>query len=580
MARKKTVCRGASGLYVRNLGWEKTANGYVQHKFYLGRNEQEASLASLRLERLWVQVSKRWERESQSELYPTDRPIWNCVTIAIAEAVRKGAAVAQVPLPVPFSAMVPESPMIADWLNRLQDDITVVKIEILDECVNAHAETNLQNEGHRLIDMGRRILHKRGGATLHAALNAYSKSIENTYLTTEKRITAWGGVQIRQAAFLRNHLPDCHLANLNTQQIEQLLDALRMRPRKSDHTPVSVSWTRNCIKQFRHFIRWLNKSPEFDWRRPHDLEQTQMRIPLTSEEKSARIRTAQVQTYSVDELRFLWEYATPFQRLIMLLGLNCGFNRAEIASLELSDVILHRQHPHWYEVGVPEGADESWILRIRQKTDVYGEWKLWHETVAALEWWLRQRSRIEVAPDVQTLLVTRWGRRYDEPTKGNNANCQIPNAWRSLWDRIRHDHPKFRRLSFGKIRKTAGNLIRMAADGETSGIFLCHGTPVKSDQLLDVYTNRPFIKVFRAIEKVGERLRPLWAGVSCPFPDATQKGGSNISLALIRRIQTMRSQGFKITVIAEKTGVSRETVRRWIARPNDSCKCADMAKAK
>ena len=32
------------------------------------------SLASSRLEQLWVQVSKRWERESQSELYPTDRP--------------------------------------------------------------------------------------------------------------------------------------------------------------------------------------------------------------------------------------------------------------------------------------------------------------------------------------------------------------------------------------------------------------------------------------------------------------------------------------------------------------------------
>src|SRR5262249_15156479 len=157
-----------------------------------------------------------------------------------------------------------------------------------------------------------------------------------------------------------------------------------------------------------------------------------------------------------------------------------------------------------------------------------------------------------VVPGVRTLLVNRAGRRYDAPTKGNHTNLQIPNSWLHLSDRIRKDHADFRRLSFSKLRKTAGNLIRSLAGGEVAGVFLCHGTPVKSDELLDVYTNRPFARVFEAIELVGEKIRPLWAGVSQPFPEKRQAGGANISLGTIRRIQSLKRQGYKTSYIAEK----------------------------
>src|SRR5262245_37933024 len=116
MAKQKPLCRAANGLFVRNLGWKRTATGYAQHKFYLGREPDKATLAGLRLEQLWEQVGRRWQRENPTELYPTDRPVWDEITLAIAEAVRTGAAVARIPLPVPFSAMIPESPLIADWL--------------------------------------------------------------------------------------------------------------------------------------------------------------------------------------------------------------------------------------------------------------------------------------------------------------------------------------------------------------------------------------------------------------------------------------------------------------------------------
>ena len=45
---------------------------------------------------------------------------------------------------------------------------------------------------------------------------------------------------------------------------------------------------------------------------------------------------------------------------------------------------------------------------------------------------------------------------------------------------------------------------------------------------LDLYTNRPFSKVFAAVDKVEGILRPLWTGAENPFPEEI-KGGPNIS---------------------------------------------------
>ncbi len=163
--------------------------------------------------------------------------------------------------------------------------------------------------------------------------------------------------------------------------------------------------------------------------------------------------------------------------------------------------------------------------------------------------------------------MTRKGQRYDAPTKGNHTNVQLANSWFCLVGRIRKDYPEFRRLSLGKLRKTAGNLVRQAADGEVAAIFLAHGTPVKADELLDVYTNRPYGKVFRALDHVRERLLPLWQAVPTPFPDEPPRGGPNISLGTIRRIQAMKRQGYRTGHIAQALNVSPQTVRRWATPP-------------
>jgi len=618
MARKTELCRDKRGLFVRNLGWRRATNGgYAQEKFYLGRDEAKAKIASLKLEQLWEVVRRRWDASVPPQprrkpdpnsqwqtAYPAGattgeaphrndvsavvsigvgeveyvregKPVWDEVMLAIAEAIRNCEPIARVPVPAQVGQFGLESPSVGHWLDQLRRDIPLVHIELRDLVRNEEAEAQIHEEGTRLIDRGRRMLRQGGGGErLHAALIAYVDAIKKKHVNLDGSVNSTGTTQVRQAEFLRDAFPDIQLAELDTATILVLQDTLRLRPTGKRGERIAARSARNLIKQFRHFLRWLNLEPGFPWKRPSDLEFARIQIVETPKEKSAMVRRSQVETYSTDEIRVLWEYASPLKRLLLLLGINCGFDAKMIATLQPEDVHLHQKHPHEGEVGCSSSEEDSWIFRLRNKTSVYGEWKLWPITVQAIDWWLRQRAQIEVAEGVAALLVNRRGRAYDTPTARNDRNVQIPNLWKGLTQTIRNDgdHKTFRLLSFGKLRKTAGNLIRQSAGGEVAGVFLCHGTPVKSDNLLDVYTNRPFAKVFDAIDLIGQRLNPIWSSVDVPFPEVRKKGGANISASKIRKIQRMRRAGFKVTRIAREVGVDRNTVYRWgkgLAGAND-----------
>jgi hypothetical protein len=316
MGTKKDLGRASNGLYFRNLGWKQTEKGYAQQKFYLGRDESKAKLANLRLEQLWKQISRRWERDVgyppasekdrpgpkivelgrepvPEKRLPTahgvhavvsvgtrhvdtfgDRPIWDDVTLAVADAFRNGDPVAHIPLPRDLAALPPEHPLVWEWLDRLRNDISGIKIELQDEVGERLSEQQIQQHGQRLVDKGRRMLLKKaGGQTLHAALDAFSKWVESKFIDIEtKKLTQWGSTQTRIATFLKRHLPNCAIQELDAQRAEDLLDILKNRPLTEDGNRSSVAWTKSCIKLFRSFLRWLNRTLEFDWKRPADLE--------------------------------------------------------------------------------------------------------------------------------------------------------------------------------------------------------------------------------------------------------------------------------------------------------------------
>ncbi len=102
-------------------------------------------------------------------------------------------------------------------------------------------------------------------------------------------------------------------------------------------------------------------------------------------------------------------------------------------------------------------------------------------------------------------------------TRGGNKTSRVANFWNDLIERVRKTDKPFRHLPAKNLRKTAGNLIRSIAGGEVQGIFLAHGQVVATDHLSEVYSNRPFAKLFTAIDEMHDRLQPLWDALRKPF---------------------------------------------------------------
>jgi hypothetical protein len=167
----------------------------------------------------------------------------------------------------------------------------------------------------------------------------------------------------------------------------------------------------------------------------------------------------------------------------------------------MREVYLRKSHPKADLLGIPADPNDSFIRRIRRKNLVYGEHWLWPETVEALEWLIARRKRVSSFDDDSLLFVTDEGSAMFKLTKGGNCGQQFQNMW---YDVVKHP-VGVRKLSLGKLRKSAGDMITSIANGEVMSVFLCHGTPVHNDELSDVYSNRHFEKVFAAQKEARRR---------------------------------------------------------------------------
>ena len=495
------------------------------------------------------------------------------LTLSIAQAVARGEAVVRVTpdiLPADptdlynFTPVDPpideadEALQVALWLRQLQADFPSVCLELADQPFHEEGQQRLTAFNQQRIQAAREVMEEvarpsPGGQTLHQALEGYSLYIKLNYLAPGGEITPGGNKMLRECKILREHHDDIPLDLFRLDAIEAMITHWKHRPMTKRGKMCSPETSRDMIKRIRTFIRWLHQSQSFrGWRKPADLESRPVRIAVTPEEVSARLSAAQVETYTIDELCVLYEYASPWERLLLLLGVNCGFGVAEVGGLMTTEIHLRQPHGQY-------PRDGSWIKRVRFKSSVYGEWSLWPQTVAGVEWQQARRGKTEH----QALLLTRRGLPLSKPTAGNNRNNKIPNAWNVLLQRVRKDRPDFRRLSFNKLRKTGADLVRRFSDIETASLFLCHGNPQRIDALLDLYTNRHFDKVFAALDRVHEYLAPMFLAVADPFPADHKKHNPTVSLAQVKRMRAMKAKGFKVYKIAEEVGVTDDTVRRY-----------------
>ncbi len=472
--------------------------------------------------------------------------MWDETTLAMGQAIARGEVTCTIGIPNDLQEVAHDPEIIGTWFRNLCQDFPVLHLVLADQELFEEGVKRDKELGERFIAHGKKMLQGIGQPatreTLHQALDAYARWIETTFLTPpeegkEQRTSQSGKKQAERARSIKEHCPDRPLSELGVNQIDQIIHYWCHRPMSKKGKPFSAVTCRHHIRLFKHFLKWLHKNPDFPWKKPVDLEFDRVKILEHPHEIAKRITPNQVPTYTREELAVLWEYATPLQKVFLCLALNCGFNISEIATLRLDEI------------------NDGFIKRLRPKSKVYGEWKLWEITKQAIAWAIKRRGKAN-SPQ---LLVTEKGHSYLEPTRSNNRGAKIPNSWNALLTRIQVDKP-FKRLSFGKLRKTAGNLIRKFSDGEIAGIFLCHGHAVKTDELADVYTNRPFQKVFEAQDRIWEYLKEIFTG---DFPEQIKVVGAKISLGKIRQIRSLARQGFKTSKIAEVCGVAEQTVRRW-----------------
>jgi hypothetical protein len=545
------------GLFYRELGWKpaKEPGKFRQHKFYLGGDRTEAQVRYLRLDQVWAAAQKRWAGDQNP-----GRPLWDETTLRIAQAVSRGEPECRLELPRWAIGAELDAATMVCWLQELQEDFSLIRLSLADAQMQASGEQEWYDHGAGLVAHGKKLMRKNTRQTLHEALDAFGGHLRERYSDHAGGLSLTGQVAAKEIALLKSHVRDMPLGDLDLAALDRWVEYWAKRPITKRNKPAAPKTCANAIKRVRAFVRWLHRAQEFDWRKPEDYEVLPVRVRASAAELARRASADQVQTYADAELVTLWRHATPKERLYMLLALNTGAGIAEVASLQTSEVRLDQPHRKY-------GGAGSWVMRIRLKSGVYGEWRLWDQTADAIRWYLGVRP----PSDRTELILTKGGEPVLDQTSGGNRAQTIPNAWARLTDRVRELEDRgFRKLSFNKLRKTAINAIRDIAGGEVAGVFACHGKPVPADGLLDFYSNRDFRRVHEACVKWGERLAPMFAAVPEPFATAGRKHRTPAAtLERRRRVVELRGQGRTLAQIGEEMNLSIGAVRNHLARASE-----------
>jgi hypothetical protein len=550
--------RDSRGNYQRDIGWKDKGDGKpVQHRFYFGTDQTQAQIRCLKTLRCWASVEARWQRLGPQHRGP--RPLWDRLALDIAKAVAGGQE--EYALEPDAWDVAREYPEGKDglahgslvWLRQLQEDFNVVRLRQAGDWPTEAIDRE-KRRMHERVEMGKALIGDMvvcaTGQTLHQALDAFIAWHGEHYRTPDGGITHHGHVCQKQLGIIKDHAPNTVLEAFGLEEIEGLIRYWQQRPLSKRGQPVSRDTAKNLIKRIRYFVRWLHMSSAFAWRRPADYEVERVRIRLTQAERARKVSTTQVQTYTLEQLATLWKYANPRERLLTVLALNAGFGQAELTSLQQGEVFLNAQHPHYPIRG-------SFIRRLRGKSEVYGEWQLWDVTERALSWWGSQRPETTET----ALLVTKTGHPLSAPTKGHNRNGRIPGMWASLARRIHKDDPSFPRLSFNKLRKTAGNLVRRKASGEMLALFHSRAKSVNADDQAERYTDRPFDQLFSVLGSIRADLGVVFDAVPDPFPADGKKRNPSISLGVREKVAQLRREGKSYKDIAQACEVCVESVR-------------------
>ncbi len=237
--------------------------------------------------------------------------------------------------------------------------------------------------------------------------------------------------------------------------------------------PIGELYAKHLISALKMLFVWSHETERWDMPR---------RFAKLFKVKFSNVHR-EAERFSLDELKAIYNaIRIDRHRLWFLLGLNAGFDRMGLASLDWSMVKgLDTDHPM--------------IERNRHKTGVYSRHLLWAETVRVLKETpaSKRHGLVCLSEQGESLVVI-------SPTSERDS---IQAAWRNIIDRCEG----VRKLSFGKLRKTGAWMIKIAGGLEASEMYLAHGEPGMNKH----YAGRDWSKLENALTAMRSQVTPLLA---------------------------------------------------------------------
>lgn len=336
--------------------------------------------------------------------------------------------------------------------------------------------------------------------TLHDALTAYSKHLEATGNRDEEgNLTARVSKCQDRLKYHREHLKDIPLWQLNLAKIEEHAAYWRNRPKTKKGGPCSDVHASDMGKEMSRFLRWLDKTPEFNWTMPkggNEVKRTPVRLP--QDDRKEAFQTITKETYSPEELAILVRHTDGIGRAVIGVSVNCGFGQSEVGQWVTRGYLLNVVHPHADRLGLQSTTKDSWIVGNRPKTGIYSEHLLWPEVASSVAPFLDGREVLPI-----TRMGNPWYRRHSK-----NPQAKFTKWWKDLLDRVEKTDKTFRRLPFGSLRDTFPDVLRAKYDDKLASLALHHGS-LSDDQLLKCYANLPFAQLFEATRELHEFYKPF-----------------------------------------------------------------------
>lgn len=562
--RKRDLSPDPEGRYRPYVGWKQGEDGVRrQHRFNLGTDRKEAERRLAKIRELY---------EESLRVYDNGRlDVWSPLALSYAEQIARGKKRIDFP---PLSPDAGYTDTVAEYVQMLNFSRRCFpSLDLVPADPDLYAESariNDQIVARRLGEVEREmkeldVLPTKHGlprelipGTLHEALADYVALIpsQNAHPDTGD-LKAYGNRRLERVGRFRKAHEDIPLYALNYDVGLAMITHWRNRP-EGMRGATSRDNARHHIGELLRFFRWLDTTEKYQWRMPRGLEHADRKIAKMDSERKISAVTKPV--YSVDELAILNRHATPLERLVLYVGLNCAMGAAEMGRLEAGDILLDRRHEYAGSLHFESSDDDSFIRFLRPKTDVFGEWLLWPETAAMLRWGLGRARRI----GSKLLLVSEKGQPWYN-VAATNAQYKFANTWTRLLKRVRKSpsHSNFRNLPFGTLRDTLPDVLRHVENDDLASLSLAHGSPFRGDSLLECYGNKPFGRLHKALRRLHDHFAPVFAAApENPF----EEGKTYLSIEVKQQIRAMLDEGGVPAEIARACGVSPMTVHREAAR--------------